>query len=202
MPGRIKGFFDRLRAAFNVKPDVHQPEQTKPAAKTSAIQKGVAAIKKAVQTVVQKIKDKSKKRKKKRKKKKPSDKPLPPAPTVLMTIREMIATWSPLPGWYGSLPDVKRQHRGTLENVLNGAIATYGEEAVAAKLEKSAERAISLASRALYDSDSTRSMNSLTAFATLLRGQAMTPEESIEWTDGTEVDSVDQWSDFNGEFPF
>ena len=198
MPGRIKGFFDRVRTAFNVKPEVHQPEQTKPAAKTSAIQKGVAAIKKAVQTVVQKSKDRSKKRKKK----KPTDKPLPPAQTVLMTIREMIATWYPLPGWYGSLPDVKRQQRDTLENVLNGAIATYGEEAVAAKLEKSAERAISLASRALYDSDSTRSMNSLTAFATLLRGQAMTPEESLEWTEGTEADSVDQWSDFNGEFPF
>ena len=76
-----------------------------------------------------------------------------------------------------------------MKNMLNRAIASEGRRAVAMRLEKQASSVIDIVNQLLYGSggkghhveDDDRT--NLVAFAVIIKGRSLTPDESIEATE-------------------
>ena len=109
---------------------------------------------------------------------------------VLNQVESEIDRWSPPTYW----SDWLKQHKentviNPMKNMLNGAIASDGIRAVAMRLEKQASSVIDIVNQLLYGSggkghhveDDDRT--NLVAFAVIIKGRSLTPDESIEATD-------------------
>ena len=109
---------------------------------------------------------------------------------VLNQVESEIDRWSPPTYW----SDWLKQHKentvvNPMKNMLNGAIAGEGRRAVAMRLEKQASSVIDIVNQLLYGSggkghhvvDDDRT--NLVAFAVIIKGRSLTPDESIEATD-------------------
>lgn len=109
---------------------------------------------------------------------------------VLNQVESEIDRWSPPTYW----SDWLKQHKentviNPMKNMLNGAIASEGRRAVAMRLEKQASSVIDIVNQLLYGSggkghhveDDDRT--NLVAFAVIIKGRPLTPDESREATD-------------------
>ncbi len=109
---------------------------------------------------------------------------------VLNQVESELDRWTPLSHW----SDWLKQHKentviNPMKNMLNGAIASEGRRAVAMRLEKQASSVIDLVNQLLYGSggkghrvdDDDRT--NLVAFAVIIKGRSLTPDESREATD-------------------
>ena len=109
---------------------------------------------------------------------------------VLNQVESEIDRWSPPTYW----SDWLKQHKentviNPMKNMLNGAIASEGRRAVAMRLEKQASSVIDIVNQLLYGSggkghhveDDDRT--NLIAFAVIIKGRSLTPDESIEATE-------------------
>lgn len=109
---------------------------------------------------------------------------------VLNQVESEIDRWSPPTYW----SDWLKQHKentvvNPMKNMLNGAIASEGRRAVAMRLEKQASSVIDIVNQLLYGSggkghhveDDDRT--NLVAFAVIIKGRSLTPDESREATD-------------------
>lgn len=108
---------------------------------------------------------------------------------VLKHVREMIRMWQPKLKWSDKFAEMKRQDKNTLEHLLDGMIAEDGEVKVAMRLEANAEEAIRLVDLILYgNSGKARdggdyARASIVAFGRIIKGRALTMEESIDLTE-------------------
>ena len=109
---------------------------------------------------------------------------------VLNQVESELDRWTPPSHW----SDWLKQHKentvvNPMKNMLNGAIASEGRRAVAMRLEKQASSVIDIVNQLLYGSggkghhveDDDRT--NLVAFAVIIKGRSLTPDESIEATD-------------------
>lgn len=109
---------------------------------------------------------------------------------VLNQVESEIDRWSPPTYW----SDWLKQHKentvvNPMKNMLNGAIASEGRRAVSMRLEKQASSVIDIVNQLLYGSggkghhveDDDRT--NLVAFAVIIKGRSLTPDESREATD-------------------
>ena len=109
---------------------------------------------------------------------------------VLNQVESELDRWSPPTYW----SDWLKQHKentviNPMKNMLNGAIASEGRRAVAMRLEKQASSVIDIVNQLLYGSggkghhveDDDRT--NLVAFAVIIKGRSLTPDESREATD-------------------
>ena len=109
---------------------------------------------------------------------------------VLNQVESEIDRWTPPSHW----SDWLKQHKentviNPMKNMLNGAIASEGRRAVAMRLENQASSVIDIVNQLLYGSggkghhveDDDRT--NLVAFAVIIKGRSLTPDESIEATD-------------------
>ena len=109
---------------------------------------------------------------------------------VLKQVESEIDRWTPPTYW----SDWLKQHKentviNPMKNMLNGAIASEGRRAVAMRLENQASSVIDIVNPLLYGSggkghhveDDDRT--NLVAFAVIIKGRSLTPDESIEATD-------------------
>ena len=109
---------------------------------------------------------------------------------VLNQVESELDRWTPPSYW----SDWLKQHKentviNPMKNMLNGAIASEGRRAVAMRLEKQASSVIDIVNQLLYGSggkghhveDDDRT--NLVAFAVIIKGRSLTPDESIEATD-------------------
>ena len=109
---------------------------------------------------------------------------------VLNQVESEIDRWSPPTYW----SDWLKQHKentviNPMKNMLNGAIASEGRRAVAMRLENQASSVIDIVNQLLYGSggkghhveDDDRT--NLVAFAVIIKGRSLTPDESREATD-------------------
>lgn len=109
---------------------------------------------------------------------------------VLNQVESELDRWTPPSHW----SDWLKQHKentviNPMKNMLNGAISSEGRRAVAMRLEKQASSVIDLVNQLLYGSggkghhvdDDDRT--NLVAFAVIIKGRSLTPDESIEATD-------------------
>lgn len=111
---------------------------------------------------------------------------------TLENVREEIRRWTPQPNWTKSLADLKERDKSILENLLNGAIASQGEEAVARRLEENSVEINALLQEILYGSGSkegnfkdgrTQVNFDLARFSAIIMGRSLTVEESMDLTD-------------------
>lgn len=111
---------------------------------------------------------------------------------TIENVREEIRRWTPQPNWSKSLADLKERDKGILENLLNGAIASQGEEAVARRLEENSVEINALLQEILYGSGSkegnfkngrTQVNFDLARFSAIIMGRSLTVEESMDLTD-------------------
>lgn len=105
---------------------------------------------------------------------------------VLRTIEQMIAEWSPYPNWTDYFTQAKAQDRDKLRALLDSSIASLGRKEVARRLQADAETVIVLADEILYSSDEDAVNLDLANFASILKGSALTLEESIYFTEAAE----------------
>ena len=109
---------------------------------------------------------------------------------VLNQVKSELDRWTPPSHW----SDWLKQHKentviNPMKNMLNGAIASEGRRAVAMRLEKQASSVIDIVNQLLYGSggkghhveDDDRT--NLVAFAVIIKGRSLTPDESREATD-------------------
>ena len=109
---------------------------------------------------------------------------------VLNQVESELDRWTPPSHW----SDWLKQHKentviNPMKNMLNGAISSEGRRAVAMRLEKQASSVIDIVNQLLYGSggkghhveDDDRT--NLVAFAVIIKGRSLTPDESIEATD-------------------
>ena len=109
---------------------------------------------------------------------------------VLNQVESELDRWTPPSHW----SDWLKQHKentviNPMKNMLNGAIASEGRRAVAMRLEKQASSVIDIVNQLLYGSggkghhveDDDRT--NLVAFAVIIKGRSLTPDESREATD-------------------
>ena len=91
-----------------------------------------------------------------------------------------------MPNWTPELSSIKEQEKNSLQSMLDGAIASEGEEAVAQRLEANATEAIALADEILYGSgdkegnfrDARTQINEdKVRFSTLITGRILSIEE-------------------------
>lgn len=119
---------------------------------------------------------------------------LPPRQSyaAIENVREEIRRWTPQPNWSKSLSDLKSRDKSILENLLNGAIASQGEEAVARRLEENSVEINALLQEILYGSGSkegnfkdgrTQVNFDLARFSAIIMGRSLTVEESMDLTD-------------------
>lgn len=111
---------------------------------------------------------------------------------TIENVREEIRRWTPQPNWSKSLADLKERDKGILENLLNGAIASQGEEAVARRLEENSVEINALLQEILYGSGSkegnfkdgrTQVNFDLARFSAIIMGRSLTVDESMDLTD-------------------
>ena len=109
---------------------------------------------------------------------------------VLNQVESELDRWTPPSHW----SDWLKQHKentviNPMKNMLNGAISSEGRRAVAMRLEKQASSVIDIVNQLLYGSggkghhveDDDRT--NLVAFAVIIKGRSLTPDESREATD-------------------
>ena len=109
---------------------------------------------------------------------------------VLNQVESELDRWTPPSHW----SDWLKQHKentviNPMKNMLNGAIASEGRRAVAMRLENQASSVIDIVNQLLYGSggkghhveDDDRT--NLVAFAVIIKGRSLTPDESREATD-------------------
>lgn len=109
---------------------------------------------------------------------------------VLNQVESELDRWTPPSHW----SDWLKQHKentviNPMKNMLNGAITSEGRRAVAMRLEKQASSVIDIVNQLLYGSggkghhveDDDRT--NLVAFAVIIKGRSLTPDESREATD-------------------
>lgn len=111
---------------------------------------------------------------------------------TLENVREQIRQWTPQTNWTTGLSEAKRRDVNILENILNGAIAQQGEEAVGKRLEENSLEINALLQEILYGSGSkegnfkdgrTQVNFDLARFSAIVMGRPLTVEESIDLTD-------------------
>ena len=109
---------------------------------------------------------------------------------VLNQVESELDRWSPPTYWSDWLKQRKENTVvNPMKNMLNGAIASEGRRAVAMRLEKQASSVIDIVNQLLYGSggkghhveDDDRT--NLVAFAVIIKGRSLTPDESREATD-------------------
>ena len=109
---------------------------------------------------------------------------------VLQEVQEKIQNWTPLSHWTPSLVEAKTHDKQTLQDILNAAIAQYGEESVANRLQQQAAIITQLTDEILYGSGNkegnfkngrTQVNEDLSALASILKGGPLTPEEAMKW---------------------
>lgn len=115
---------------------------------------------------------------------------------ILNHVRELIRMWQPKLEWSDKFAEIKRQDKNTIERLLDGAIAEDGEVKVAMNLESNAEEAIRLVEAILYgNSGDARdggdyARASIVAFGRIIKGRALTMEESIDLTEFADAQMV------------
>lgn len=102
---------------------------------------------------------------------------------VLDNVRSMINSWSPSNTWSTYWTQVKTNDKNNLEKLLDKAIAEYGENVVARRLQNSADDIERIVNSILYGSDEEQVQFDLVHFATIIMGRSLTIEESAEFTD-------------------
>ena len=117
---------------------------------------------------------------------------------VLKEVQKIIAEWTPNPAWSDDLAQMKEQDKNRLENMLNGAIATEGEYAVAKRLEEKYSEVIELVYAIIYGQSKDRAsagrsgvMQNLAKFAAILHGSPLSIRESMEYTEYGETEEYE-----------
>ena len=120
---------------------------------------------------------------------------------ILKEVRRIISEWSANPAWSDHLASLKEQDKNQLETILNGAIASEGEEAVAQRMQEHADEIIELTYAIIYgDSPKNKSgggrsgvLSNLAAFSAIVRGRPLTVGESMEASEyGEQLDYEDR----------
>lgn len=117
---------------------------------------------------------------------------------VLNRVRGLINEWSPPANWGEWFKAVKERDKNTVLNILNGAISSEGENAVAARLQAHSEEVIALVEDALYGSGKSISASTararinadLSRLAAIIKGQPLTPEEARKLNDMMDQNDV------------
>lgn len=102
--------------------------------------------------------------------------------SVLYQIEQMIRDWKPFPNWSKYFTEVKREDKNRLKALLDGKIAEVGREETARRLQQNAEGINHMADEILYSSDEDAVNMDLNYIATVLKGSALTPDESSYYT--------------------
>ena len=109
---------------------------------------------------------------------------------ILRKVNKMIEDWQPLPEWSAWLSSLKRQDRNALKAIIDGAINEFGWKQCAKNIKAEATWFFNLSEHILYESESRKGGSSrdeirrdLIEVATIIRGRALTVEESIDITD-------------------
>lgn len=102
--------------------------------------------------------------------------------SVLHQIEEMIADWKPFPNWSKYFTEVKREDKNRLKALLDGKIAEVGRKETARRLQENAEGINHMADEILYSSDEDAVNMDLNYIATVLKGSALTTDESAYYT--------------------
>ena len=102
--------------------------------------------------------------------------------SVLHQIEQMIADWKPFPNWSKYFTEVKREDKNRLKALLDGKIAEVGRKETARRLQENAEGINHMADEILYSSDEDAVNMDLNYIATVLKGSALTPDESAYYT--------------------
>lgn len=117
---------------------------------------------------------------------------------VLKEVQRIIAEWTPNPAWSDDLASMKEQDKNKLENMLNAAIATEGEYAVAKRLEDKYAEVIELVYAIIYGQSKDRAsagrsgvMQNLAKFAAILHGKPLSVRESMEYTEYGETEEYE-----------
>ena len=113
---------------------------------------------------------------------------------ILDNLREEIANWTPDPLWTDYFAEQKRQDRYRGSNVLESAIAEFGEEAVARNCEGKAERLHYLLDFILYGSEGRAKMpidTALIEFQAILRSRIPSVLESQDLSEWEYEDDED-----------
>lgn len=115
---------------------------------------------------------------------------------ILNHVRELIRMWQPKLEWSDKFAEIKRQDKNTIERLLDGTIAEDGEVKVAMNLESNAEEAIRLVEAILYGNSGDAqdggdyARASIVAFGRIIKGRALTMEESIDLTEFADAQMV------------
>lgn len=99
---------------------------------------------------------------------------------ILNNIMEIINRWSPNASWSKYWQAEKTRQRNILLRLLEGAIAQYGRKAVAKRLQNNAVEATQLVEFILYASEDEQINFAMARFARIIKGEALTLEESME----------------------
>lgn len=117
---------------------------------------------------------------------------------VLELIREYITTWTPGELWTDWFSQTKEHDKNVLERILNGAIISEGEDAVAERMQAHAAEIIDIVESVLYGSGGKTGRNTvmfdLIRFSSILMGRPLSQPESDELTylsEGLEVEEVE-----------
>lgn len=99
---------------------------------------------------------------------------------IIDNIRSIIQCWSPNASWSTYWQSEKSRQRNILSRLLEGAISQYGRKAVAKRLQNNAVEATQLVEFILYASKEEQINFAMARFARIIKGEALTLEESIE----------------------
>lgn len=106
--------------------------------------------------------------------------------TVLENVRSMIRAWSPSPTWSVYWEQVKRNHKNSLETLLDSVIAEYGETTVARRLQNSSADIERIVNSILYGSKEEQVQFDLVHFATIIVGHSLSDEDCARYTEQQE----------------
>ena len=117
---------------------------------------------------------------------------------ILSKMQQVIESWSAQLDWSSgksarTLDKIKQQDVDTIKTMLEGAIQQYGEKAVLNNIKKNSKQISDILERALYGGytsnrntfDNARQQmdHDFVTFAELLKGEPLTSDEVIKWTD-------------------
>ena len=112
---------------------------------------------------------------------------------ILSKLQQVIESWDSQINWSESLAGIKKQDVDTIKTMLQGAIQQYGEEGVINNIKKNAKQISDILERALYggytnnkktfESGRQQMDHDFVTFAELLKGEPLTSDEAIKWTD-------------------
>lgn len=110
-------------------------------------------------------------------------------------VLEQIAHWEPLSNWTAGLSSAKEQDKGVLTNIINGAIAADGRDAVAQRIRENSVEINTLLQEILYASGSkegnfkdgrTQINFDIARFSEIITGKVMDVETSKQLTEQME----------------